>query len=201
MNGAPRKLRFVKLGGSLLDLDDLTDRLQRWLALGPVASNVLVVGGGRAADIVREYDEKHELSAVKAHWLAIGAMELNARILAAVLPEARWLDRIDDVRTTLAPIAVLNPLSFMLHDDPQHPRGALPASWQVTSDSMAARAAEMARANELVLLKSALPPEGATREQLASAGYVDTFFPEASRNLARVRFVNLRDESFSEAVG
>jgi hypothetical protein len=193
---AERKLRLIKLGGSLLELDDLTDRLRRWLAIDPDAMHVLVVGGGREANLVRERDQRHELSESEAHWMAIGAMELNSRALAAKLPEARWLDRIGDARRIAEPLGILNPLSFLLHDDPRHPLGGLPAGWSVTSDSIAARAAEMAGASELVLLKSAFPPKQATREQLAAVGYVDAFFPEASRCLLCVRFVNLRDKDF-----
>jgi aspartokinase-like uncharacterized kinase len=190
-------LRIVKLGGSLLDCHDLAARLRRWLAIEPHISTVLIVGGGRGADLVRA--RSLELSDTEAHWLAIRAMENNARVVAAMLPEAIWLERIHAVRTTAAPLALLSPLSFMRNDDPCHPAGPLPANWSVTSDSIAARVADMAQAAELILLKSALPPEGATLEQLAATGYVDAHFPQASRNLPRVRYVNLR--SLSVGVG
>jgi hypothetical protein len=53
---------------------------------------------------------------------------------------------------------------------------------------------------ELVLLKSALPPAGSsTLAELATAGYVDAFFPQAANRLDQVRLINLRDDQFAEA--
>ncbi|HVX14681.1 MAG TPA: hypothetical protein VHC22_26065 [Pirellulales bacterium] len=196
MNGPSRRLRVVKLGGSLLELPDLPVRLRRWLALQPAATNVLVVGGGRAADAVREVDRQDQLTDDEAHWHAIDAMRSNARLLAESFPEAIWLERIEDVPTYTVPLLLLDPLIFMRRADPQHPCGPLPASWDVTSDSIAARAADMLGARELVLLKSTLPAGRRPQDRLF--GYVDEFFWQASRGLSHVRCVNLRDESFSE---
>lgn len=186
----PQVIRLVKIGGSLFGLDDLADRLRRWLASQSAATNVLVAGGGRRADLVRACQS--ELTDREAHWLAIEAMEANARWLSDALAEAKWLDNLGDVRSINGPLAILSPRRFMWYDDARHPAGALPASWQVTSDSIAARIAEMAAAEELVLLKSAAAPEPATPEHLAAAGYVDAFFPQASRPLLMIRYVNLR---------
>lgn len=185
-----RILRVVKVGGSLLGLEDLAERLRRWLAGEPQASNVLVVGGGSRVDVIR----RRQYAEIEAHWLAVAAMLSNARDLQNVLPEAKWFERIYEVRDSGAPFGILDPLSFMRYDDARHPLGPLPASWGVTSDSIAARAADMLKANELVLLKSALPPASAALEVLVAAGYVDPFFPHAAHDLACIRYVNLRHE-------
>lgn len=188
----PQAIRVVKVGGSLLELPELADRLRGWLESQSSATNLLVVGGGRRADFVRE---RHaDLTDREAHWLAIDAMESNARWLSKTLPEARWLDKIRDARTMDDPLGILSPSRFMWYDDVRHPAGPLPATWQVTSDSIAARAAEMAAAEELVLLKSAAAPEPATPEHLAATGYVDPFFPRASRRLPAIRYVHLCPE-------
>lgn len=186
----PPGIRVVKIGGSLLDLYDLPDRLRGWLAAQTNATNVLVTGGGRRADLVRA--RQAELTDREAHWLAIEAMEANARWLLETVADAKWLDGVAQTRTIDGVFAILSPRRFMWYDDARHPCGALPASWQVTSDSIAARVAELAGAKELVLLKSAAPPASATPERLASVGYVDAFFPRASRSLAEIRYVNLR---------
>ena len=189
-------LRVVKLGGSLLDLPDLVERLRRWLASQGIAANVLLIGGGRLVDVLRDYDELHNLTDRQAHWLAIRAMQIQARLLAALLPEATWLD--GTPRQQMDRLAILDPLSFLQIVDRQRPGGALPESWNVTSDSIAARAADLLGADELVLLKSALPPQGATKEAAMTAHYVDPYFLEASRPLQRIRCVDLRDDSFRE---
>src|SRR5262249_5128486 len=73
-------------------------------------------------------------------------------------------------------------------------RDPLPASWDVTSDSIAARIAEHLEARCLILLKSAsLSDCGATRLEAARIELVDRMFPHTARNLLRVEYLNLRD--------
>ncbi len=69
----------------------------------------------------------------------------------------------------------------------------LPASWAVTSDSIAARIASHVKASRLILLKSASVSSHATRHEAARAGLVDPFFPEAARGFERVEYLNFRD--------
>ena len=72
-------------------------------------------------------------------------------------------------------------------------------SWDVTSDSIAARIADLLGSDELVLLKSSLPePQVATLDEAAAAGFVDRCFPCYAAKLPLVRLVNLRDEDLSE---
>jgi uridylate kinase len=198
IDGTDRGIRILKLGGSLLDLPDLAGVLRRWLAGQPAAFDVVLVGGGRLADALRDYDRLHGLSDSQAHWLAIRAMELNGRLLAALLPEAAWLDSLEHGTDGVERLAILNPYHFLREDELS--ASPLPAGWQVTSDSVAARAAEHSGAGELVLLKSALPPDPATLAGAVAAGYVDATFPDASGRLPRIRCVNLREPTFPEVV-
>ena len=84
---------------------------------------------------------------------------------------------------------ILDAYAFMSGDDLD--AGALPHSWNVTSDSVAARLAEILDA-DLVLLKSMAPPSNSIRDW-ASAGYVDPFFPTIiERAKLNVQAVNLK---------
>ena len=191
-------VRVVKLGGSLLEWPELGSRLQAWLAVQPRAANVLIVGGGALVDKLRELDAAHKLPAAASHLLAIRAMTVTAALVAELLPRARLIEAIEQLdRSELASWQILDVWRFLRLD--QASPDPLPASWDVTSDSIAARVALALEADELVLLKSALPAGPENLESLARAGYVDAYFPRAAQSL-RVRCVNLRCSNFSQVV-
>jgi aspartokinase-like uncharacterized kinase len=183
----------VKLGGSLFDFPDLAPALRRWVEVQPPACHVLVAGGGPFADLIRQADARFSLGEEISHQLCLETLRVTARWLAALLPEAPLRTSLDQLRTEPWPaetrMVVFCPYEFMTRWEPQRHPHPLPASWQVTSDSIAARLAEVLEAEELVLLKSSPPPDG---EPVAS-GYVDQLFTATAAALPRVRFVNLRE--------
>ncbi len=77
----------LKLGGSLLDLGDLPDRLRAVLALLDGDWPLLICGGGVAADVVRGWHDSHGLSEEQSHWLAMDSIRLNQRLLLTLMPE------------------------------------------------------------------------------------------------------------------
>jgi aspartokinase-like uncharacterized kinase len=175
----------VKVGGSLFDLPDLGPRLRRFLESLQESDRLIVPGGGAAADVVRVLDATHRLGPVVAHGLALRACALNAAFLQALLSGAALVG----APAAGAGLAILDPLAFALGDE------ELPPSWDVTSDAVAARAAELA-GGELVLLKSVTLPAGMTWRQAAAAGHVDVVLPGiVERAGLRVRAVNLREWS------
>jgi aspartokinase-like uncharacterized kinase len=182
--------RVIKFGGSLLDWPESPLQLRRWMAEQPAARNVLIVGGGERVERLRTSN----LPAESAHWLAIAAMSCNAETAAQQLglPLVRSLEELQQSPHTLSILEV----ERMLRDGPDGGE-ALPHSWDVTSDSIAAYVATLLRANELVLLKSRLPEGETTTSSAAACGYVDAYFPRAAQSL-RVRCVNLRDSRLAE---
>jgi aspartokinase-like uncharacterized kinase len=185
------KRRVLKLGGSLLSDEAWVERFGRWLAGEDAAENVLVVGGGRLADCVREIDRVSPLDVTEAHWFCVAAMAINGRNVAQRLSVG-----ITNVTALLASpqsaqVAVVDVWRFLTDEEPRLVAVPLPAAWEVTSDSIAARVAEVLRADELVLLKSCMPTHE-DRRALAEACYVDPYFPHASAALRSVRYVNLR---------
>jgi aspartokinase-like uncharacterized kinase len=194
MSGA---LRIVKVGGSLFSLPDLPQRLRRWFSSQPPATNVLLAGGGPLADAVRQWDARFGLGQERSHWLCVDLLDSTARLLHHLLPEARLCCDLRELPGAGDLTLVFAPSRFLRKDEPTLSGSKLPRSWDVTSDSIAARLAEVTGAQELVLLKSSLPQPFRSLQEL-SRDYVDQHFAQAVRALPAVRFVSLRDEGFPQ---
>ena len=177
-------LVIAKVGGSLYDLPDLAARLRAWVA--KVERPILLApGGGNGADEIRRLDRLHELGQEVAHWLALRVLTVNAHFLAGLVGAPVH----SDARAPVG-VAVLDPYAFCRADEGTP--GALPHIWDVTSDTVAGRAAERAHA-DLVLLKSVDLPGGMTWDEAADSGLVDEMFPAVVRRARlRVEWVNLR---------
>src|SRR5205085_3363327 len=130
-NAMKQPLTVVKVGGSLYDLPDLGPRLRHWLN-GPdlAQTNILLVpGGGRSADVVREFDLVHHLGEEKSHWLALRALALNAHFLADLLP-ARVVD--DPLHIALEPrqrLWLLDAHAFAILDEQRHGADTISHCW------------------------------------------------------------------------
>lgn len=189
-------VHVVKLGGSLLDLPDLVDRFEAWRSadLGP--RGLLVVGGGAAADVVRDFDKAFRLGEPASHWLAIRAMQFNAHCVAAVLANVTLVpDRAACEGTWAAKrLALLDPLEWLSREAAEGVH--IPHRWTFTSDSVAAHVATRLNAARFTLLKSTLPEGIRTPTEASRAGLVDEDFPEAAKALPRIELVNLRSQPF-----
>ena len=146
-------LTVVKVGGGLAREagDDALRELCRAIGdLGRRHRLLVVPGGGAFADVVRDSDRRFALSDEAAHRMAILAMEQFGWLLGDLIPGAALSDELQSAGTP----TVLLPAK-VLADAP------LPASWAVTSDSIAAWVAGAAGAERLVLVK---PVDGLYRE-------------------------------------
>jgi aspartokinase-like uncharacterized kinase len=204
------KRRIIKLGGSLLSWAGSVDGLSAWLSLQTPAQNIVVVGGGPVVEGLRAVDRALKLDESTAHWLCIRAMSINAELVASLVPQSTVIDSVLELldRDKNPGLLILDPWKFLRIEEPGLPSRPLPMSWQVTSDSIAARVAEVSAAEELVLLKSKLPsgttspgttsPGVATIEEAAGAGFVDPWFALAAEGVPVIRSVNLREAGFPE---
>ena len=174
-------LHVVKVGGSLFDLPDLGQQLRRWLDHWKTPRTVLIPGGGLAADAVRAFDRAQHLGEEAAHWLALEAMRFNVSLLATVLPNSGRATDLGECESCWdgGRTPILDVLPFMTFDDSNPAR--LPHSWQVTSDSLAARVAEVWGADRLILLKSTALPVGLDWDEAGRRGLVDPCFGEVVR--------------------
>lgn len=163
----------IKLGGSLQDSEHLQPWLNNIVKHG-VGRLVLAPGGGRFADAVREEQKARGFDDREAHSRAVKAMEQFAGLLREYAPELvpvqSRAEILDAVENNQLPIWLP---SAIVIDNP-----ALPASWSVTSDSLALWLARQLEAAGLMLVKSVAVDELKPLDDLAAAGVIDAFFPE-----------------------
>jgi aspartokinase-like uncharacterized kinase len=139
-------LTVVKVGGGLGRGagDEALRALCRALGeLGERHRLLVVPGGAWFADAVREADSRFALPATTSHHMAVLGMEQFGWLLSELIPGAARCA--DPARVPAGRTAVLLPAALALD--------SLPASWQVTSDSIAAWVAVRAGAARLVLVK------------------------------------------------
>jgi 5-(aminomethyl)-3-furanmethanol phosphate kinase len=187
----------VKVGGSLLVWPEFPERMRRFLDGLATPRVVLIVGGGKAADFIRELDSLHGIGDNRAHALAVRMLDVTARVVAALVPGVELVERPEALVAVwergripvLAPSWLLETVDAW-HDEP------LPASWDVSTDSIAARAAIWLEIPSLLLVKSTGPSESIGRLEAARRGLVDPYFPHAAAPLVRVELVNLRSKNF-----
>jgi aspartokinase-like uncharacterized kinase len=182
----------VKVGGSLFDLPDLGFKLVEWLRVFGQNRVILVPGGGRFVDCVRELDRRETLGGEKAHWLALKAVTLSAWFLHPLVPNSGVVAGVEDCPALWdgGRIPILDLHAFAQADEGRP--GALPHSWDVTSDSFAARVASVIQADRLILLKSATIPPEMDWDVAANAGLVDRHFPKVVAPGIEIVPVNFR---------
>ncbi len=195
---------IVKVGGSLLDLPDLPIRLLDLLSQFE-STPALVIGGGAAADAVRGWSGVFGLSDSVAHWLAVDALSLTARLVCGLLNReaagdgaatkaAQVVDSWPDARLTVerGMIPVLDPRG-LLRSVAENPGIELPESWAATSDSIAAAIAIRWDVPQLVLAKSVdAPPEPGADSGRSADSPIDDWFEHLARQLRIVQWCNLR---------
>jgi len=170
-----RDLTVIKLGGSHAFAPHLKD----WI--GAVAAQagriVLVPGGGPFADAVRDAQARMGFDDGAAHRMALLAMEQYGCALASgrrefsPAPSHAAIGRALEVKQ----VPVWLPTRMVLAAD-------IPASWEVTSDSLSAWLAAKLGARRLLLVKHADASIGAARvRDLVTRGIVDPAFPRFLR--------------------
>lgn len=189
----------VKIGGSLLLWKRLPERLAGFLnwARDEGAMLIVVAGGGEMANFVRALDRCHGMDDNVSHELAVRSMDLTGHCLASLMPgQLGVVDHFAQFSTVwnAGMTPVMAPYRFLTELDRTHDQ-ALPASWRVTSDSIAARLAEFVGAHDLVLLKSRDVPPGTSIRQAVRHGLVDPMLPDVAARIPRVLSLNFRDPS------
>jgi 5-(aminomethyl)-3-furanmethanol phosphate kinase len=165
-------LTVIKLGGS----QALGPHLQQWLAsiVAAAGRTIVVPGGGPFADAVRLAQSHMGFDDDAAHHLALIAMEQYGRALCALRSQLVLSCCLEEVQNALerGQIPVWGPVRMALAAT------ALPASWELTSDSLAAWLAGLIGADHLVLVKQIhFQKDSMAAADLVAQGVVDSLFP------------------------
>jgi len=187
-----------KIGGSLLDLPDLAERVDRMLAHSARGRALLIAGGGPTVNLVRRWDNVHKLGQHRAHALALAAMQLNEALLVELLPRAELVaDRSQAEQSwRIERLPILSARAFLEREEPLADL-PLPHHWDVTSDSLAAWIAIRWPADALVLVKSIAAPQSSLEGASDTPAAVDAHFRKLAPLLPAIGWVNLRGPSRS----
>lgn len=175
-------ITVIKLGGSLLSSSVLPlclDVIRRF------SGQVLIVpGGGVFADHVRSTQAQWGFDDITAHRMAVLAMQQMALLLKSFQPEFELFHDADAVKNLSNP-AIWSP------DIAELDQAGIAASWDITSDSLAAWLASRVSADALFLIKSCPIPAEASFSELQQQGILDAGFLHFTRNLsANITIIN-----------
>jgi 5-(aminomethyl)-3-furanmethanol phosphate kinase len=165
---------ILKLGGSLAG----SPHLSAWLDATTAGAGrvVVVAGGGPFADAVRVAQVAGNFDDATAHRMALLAMEQYATMLlgngdiAHFTPAASRRAILATLRRDRIPIWLPSRMVLAQRD--------IEASWNVTSDSLAAWLARTLGASALILVKASGTGVPCDADGLARDGVVDRAFPE-----------------------
>jgi len=164
----------VKLGGSLAESDALPVCLDVLEQKYHGSAIVIVPGGGGFADCVRQFQERWRFDDNTAHRMAILAMQQMALLFKGFKNDFVIAHSLTAIQAQLRQkkIVIWSP------DIQELDNAGIPASWDITSDSLAAWLAKTLPAQELVLVKSALIDKNMSINELAEKNIVDLAFTE-----------------------
>lgn len=168
----------VKIGGSLAYDGRLTDWLDQILkhTHQPI---VIVPGGGPFADEVRQLQSKWQFSDLAAHQMAILTMHQFGHLLASLRPKMIIAPSVQSIRDKINQgISKL----IWLPEIEELNQAQIPATWEITSDSLAAWLSQQLDADHLFLIKSV---EFTNDQHVSVRNYqnpdiVDKAFPQMS---------------------
>ncbi len=163
---------IIKLGGSLSRSDTLVNCLNAVEKNYQGRAAVIVPGGGAFADQVRLAQQHWQFDDATAHRMALLAMQQMALMFKGLKPGFAVADTVAAVQQRLnrQQTVIWSPDIIELDN------AGIEASWDITSDSLAAWLADTLSARELILVKSAVIDAGLSLHQLADRHIVDKAF-------------------------
>ena len=163
---------IIKLGGSLSRSDALLNCLNAVEKKYQGRAVVIVPGGGAFADQVRLAQQHWQFDDNTAHHMALLAMKQMALMFKGLKPGFTIADTVAAIQDPLN----LKKTVIWSPDIIELDNAGIQASWDITSDSLAAWLATTVSASELILIKSAVVDAGLSLHQLARQNIVDQAF-------------------------
>ena len=139
----------IKVGGSLAeDPEGLRALCSKLSELAKKYAIIVVPGGGRFADAVRDFDQRFTLSQSIAHRMAILGMDQFGLLLTDITPNSCAVHRLENAErlSEAKRVPIFLPSTLMFQEDP------LENSWDVTSDSIATFVALQLRVAKVLLV-------------------------------------------------
>jgi len=178
---------IIKLGGSLSRSDTLVNCLNAVEKNYQGRAVVVVPGGGAFADQVRLAQQQWQFDDTTAHHMALLAMQQMALMFKGLKPDFAIADTVAAIHDQLnrKKTVIWSPDIIELDN------AGIEASWDITSDSLAAWLAKTLSATELILIKSAAIDVGLSLQQLAEQHIVDKAFCDFVAQAAfKIRIIN-----------
>lgn len=163
---------IIKIGGSLSRSDVLVDCLNALEKNYQGRAVVIVPGGGTFADQVRLAQQHWQFDDYTAHCMALLAMQQTALMFKGLKADFVVVHNVAAIRTQLdrRNIVIWSP------DISELDNAGIAASWDISSDSLAAWLARTLAASELILIKSAAIDASLSLHQLTEQQIVDKAF-------------------------
>ncbi len=175
----------IKLGGSLATANTLLDCLNRLEQRYQGRAVVIVPGGGVFADQVRIAQQHWQFNDECAHAMAVLAMQQMAWLVKGLKADFELVQSVSAIQQSLSKIMIWSPDLDELNN------AGIPATWDISSDSLAAWLAKRLLADELILVKSAAIDSKLSLAQFADCGIIDKAFCECVANTGfSIRIVN-----------
>ncbi len=130
---------------------------------------VIVAGGGVFADLVRSEQLRWRFDEVAAHRMAILAMQQMAVLCQSLQPDLTAFSRVADFPDSAEK-------SIWMPDWRELDQAKVNASWDITSDSLAAWLASRLQAAQLLLIKAGDVDQSASLLELQQQGLLDPAF-------------------------
>ncbi len=171
-------MKVIKLGGSLINDESALHQCLQSIELFHSEKVIIVPGGGVFADQVRLMQKQWKFDDVIAHQMAILAMKQMALLIKGIKRTFVLADTVAAIKLALMNCAVV----IWSPDVEELDCDGIRASWDVTSDSLAAWLAGQLSATELIIVKSAEIPLQANIQQMQEAGLLDKAFNEFTQS-------------------